>query len=149
MKAPVLMISTPPSTRSLRLVLSAAGFIATSTSGASPGVWISLDEKCSWKPDTPNSEPAGARISAGKSGNVEMSLPASAAALVNSVPVSCMPSPESPANRITTRSRVWVLDSMIQPSRKGKGKRSDPTDVVANAQCQLRDLAGEAPTLYV
>ena len=37
--------------------LSAAGFIATSTSGWSPGVWISDDEKLIWKPDTPGSEP--------------------------------------------------------------------------------------------
>ena len=49
-------------------VLSAAGFVATKTSGWSPGVWISDDEKVIWKPDTPGSEPAGARISAGESG---------------------------------------------------------------------------------
>ena len=54
---------------------SAAGFIATSTSGASPAVKISLDENCSWKPETPARLPAGARISAGKSGKVAMSLP--------------------------------------------------------------------------
>jgi hypothetical protein len=47
------------------LAFNAAGFIATSTSGASPGVWMSVLEKLSWKPDTPGSEPAGARISAG------------------------------------------------------------------------------------
>ncbi len=45
--------------------LRAAGFIATSTSGWSPGVWMSLLLKLSWKPLTPGSEPAGARISAG------------------------------------------------------------------------------------
>src|SRR4051794_34977701 len=33
-----------------------------------------------------------------------MSLPNSAAPRVNCVPVSCMPSPESPANRMVTRS---------------------------------------------
>ena len=49
-------------------VLSAAGFIATRTSGWSPGVWMSVELKLIWKPDTPGSEPAGARISAGKSG---------------------------------------------------------------------------------
>ena len=33
-----------------------------------------------------------------------------AVSAVNRSPVSCMPSPESPAKRITTRSRVcWVL----------------------------------------
>ena len=31
-------------------VLSAAGFIATRTSGWSPGVWMSVDEKLIWKP---------------------------------------------------------------------------------------------------
>src|SRR5262245_13361940 len=35
-----------------------------------------------------------------------MSLPAHAASVVNCSPVTCMPSPESPANRITARVRV-------------------------------------------
>ena len=39
--------------------------MATRTSGASPGVWISLELKMIWKPETPASDPAGARISAG------------------------------------------------------------------------------------
>ena len=65
-------------------------------------------EKLSWKPDTPGSEPAGARISAGKSGRVLMSLPKTAAVRVNWVPVSCIPSPESPAKRIVTRSSSWT-----------------------------------------
>src|SRR5213595_112582 len=85
-------------------VFSAAGFIATSTSGRSPGVRMSWSAKCSWKPDTPGSEPAGARISAGKSGNVERSLPDSAVSEVKRPPVSCIPSPESPAKRMTTES---------------------------------------------
>src|SRR6185295_8406526 len=55
-----------------------------------------------WKADTPGRVPAGARISAGKSGSVDRSLPNSAEVLVNCVPVSCMPSPESPAKRMTT-----------------------------------------------
>ena len=33
--------------------------------GSLPGVWMSLDEKLIWNPDTPGNEPAGARISAG------------------------------------------------------------------------------------
>src|SRR5215218_5610282 len=94
----------PPRGRSCRFVLSAAGFIATRTSGASPGVRMSWSAKWSWKPDTPGSDPAGARISAGKSGNVERSFPFSAVSEVNRPPVSCIPSPESPANRITTES---------------------------------------------
>ena len=68
-------IRIPPRSRSGRFVRSAAGFIATSTSGASPAVKISFDENCSWKPETPARLPAGARISAGKSGKVAMSLP--------------------------------------------------------------------------
>ena len=63
--ASLLTISAPPAGSSPTLVLSAAGFIATRTSGASPGVWMSDAEKLIWKPDTPGSEPAGARISAG------------------------------------------------------------------------------------
>ena len=65
MKASLLTMSAPPAGRSPMFVLSAAGFIATSTSGASPGVWMSDAEKLIWNPDTPGSEPAGARISAG------------------------------------------------------------------------------------
>jgi len=56
---------------SSRFALSAAGFIATSTSGASPGVRMSWSAKCSWKLETPASVPAGARISAGKLGSVD------------------------------------------------------------------------------
>ena len=85
-------------------ILSAAGFIATRTFGWSPGVRMSWSEKWIWKPETPGSEPAGARISAGKSGSVERSLPSTAVSLVKRAPVSCIPSPESPAKRMTTRS---------------------------------------------
>ena len=63
---------------------------------------MSWSAKWSWKPETPGSEPAGARISAGKSGSVEMSFPSSAVSEVNYEPVSCMPSPESPAKRTIT-----------------------------------------------
>ena len=55
--------------------LSAAGFIATSTSGASPGVRMSWSAKCTWNDETPGSVPCGARISAGKFGRVDRSLP--------------------------------------------------------------------------
>ena len=65
MNASVSTISVAPFGRSRRFVFSAAGFIATSTSGRSPGVRMSWSAKCSWKPETPGSEPAGARISAG------------------------------------------------------------------------------------
>ena len=49
--------------------------MATSTLGASPGVRMSWSEMWTWKADTPARVPAGARISAGKSGKVDMSLP--------------------------------------------------------------------------
>ena len=58
--------------------------------------------------DTPATVPAGARISAGKSGSVARSLPKTAVASVKRLPASCIPSPESPAIRTTTRSRVSV-----------------------------------------
>ena len=67
-------------------VRSAAGFIATRTFGSSPGVRMSWSEKWIWKPETPGSEPAGARISAGKSGSVERSLPSTAVSLVKRAP---------------------------------------------------------------
>ena len=63
---------------------------------------MSSEEMWTWKADTPGRVPAGARISAGKSGSVARSLPASALTAVNWLPVSCIPSPESPARRITT-----------------------------------------------
>ena len=106
----MLTISVPPFGRSFRFVFSAAGFIATRTSGRSPGVRMSWSAKCTWKPETPGSEPAGARISAGKSGSVERSLPSIALSLVNWPPVSCMPSPESPANRMIT---LWRCSTAL------------------------------------
>ena len=45
--------------------LSAAGFIATSRFGTSPGVTMSKSAMWTWKLDTPAMVPAGARISAG------------------------------------------------------------------------------------
>src|SRR3954453_15602126 len=96
----------PPFSRASRFFLSAAGFIATSTFGLSPGGRMSREAKWIWNADTPASVPAGARISAGKSGSVARSLPKIAVASVNRLPASCIPSPESPAIRTTTRSRV-------------------------------------------
>src|SRR5918996_1091867 len=100
---------TPPFSRSRMFALRAAGFIATRTLGASPGVTMSLLAKWIWKAETPAKVPAGARISAGKSGRVARSLPRMAVALVKRSPVSCIPSPESPANRTTTRSFSTTL----------------------------------------
>ena len=102
-------MSSPPPARSARFAFSAAGFIATRTSGASPGVMMSWSAKCSWNELTPGRVPVGARISAGKFGRVDRSLPKDAVSLVNRLPVSCMPSPESPASRMTTRSSSTTL----------------------------------------
>src|SRR5437588_43763 len=94
-----------PRSSSARVALSAAGFIATSTFGVSPGVRMSREAKWIWNADTPASVPAGARISAGKFGSVARSLPTTAVASVKRPPASCIPSPESPAKRTMTRSR--------------------------------------------
>ena len=64
----------PGATRPIWL-RSAAGFMATSTLGASPGVVMSWSEMWTWNAETPAIVPAGARISAGKSGSVARSLP--------------------------------------------------------------------------
>ena len=50
MKASVLTMTVPPFARSPMLTLSAAGFIATSTFGWSPGVRMSWSAKWTWKP---------------------------------------------------------------------------------------------------
>src|SRR5947199_7206930 len=110
----------PPDLRSPTFILRAAGFMATRTSRSSPGVKTSCEEKLSWKALTPASVPAGARISAGKSGRVARSLPASADSVVNCMPVTCMPSPESPAKRMTTVSRASTgLRGVAAPSSIG------------------------------
>src|SRR5256885_3488386 len=112
-------MTTPPFSRSLMFAFSAAGFMATRTFGASPGVRISSEAKWIWKADTPWRVPAGARISAGKSGSVARSFPSIAVALVNRSPVNCMPSPESPANRTTTRCfSTTVFWTNLAPKRR-------------------------------
>src|ERR671914_1980556 len=113
---------TPPLATVSRSAFSAAGFIATRTSAWSPGVVMSVDANWIWKAETPWTVPAGARISAGKSGSVARSLPSTAVAFVNRSPVSCIPSPESPANRTTTfslASTAFVTPPMV--SRDGTG----------------------------
>ena len=63
------------------------------------------------------SEPAGARISAGKSGSVERSLPRSAVSLAKRPPVSCMPSPESPGE--ADDDPIALLDGLLHLCRSG------------------------------
>ena len=123
MNSSVLTMIVAPRGTSPRLAISAAGFIATSTSGASPGVSTSWSAKCSWKLLTPGRVPWGARISAGKLGSVDRSLPIAAVSLVKRSPVSCIPSPESPAKRITTRSSVWT-DLLLTVHPGSVGERS-------------------------
>ena len=120
-----LMITVPPLITLFRSALSAAGFMATRTSAWSPGVVMSEDPNWIWKAETPWTVPAGARISAGKSGRVARSFPSTAVALVNRSPVSCMPSPESPANRMTTCSfsstvldMAWLLGLLLDRRSK-------------------------------
>jgi hypothetical protein len=50
----------------------------------------------------PGERAGRARISAGKFGMVDRSLPKTAVSWVNLSPASCMPSPESPANLMMT-----------------------------------------------
>ncbi len=107
----VFTMISAPGLSSGRLAMRAAGFIATKTSGASPGVKMSWSAKWIWNALTPGRVPWGARISAGKSGKVDRSLPLAADSQVNRSPVNCIPSPESPANRTITRSRRTVLFS--------------------------------------
>ena len=83
MNAPVFMITVPPLRTSRRCTFKAAGFMATSTSGSSPGVMTLCEAKLIWNAETPNVVPIGARISAGKSGKVAKSLPISAVDWVN------------------------------------------------------------------
>jgi hypothetical protein len=107
------------------LAFRAAGFMATRTLGESPGVRMSWSEMWTWKAETPFSVPAGARISAGKSGNVDMSLPERALDVVKRSPVSCMPSPESPANRTMTWSS-WAVSAAFPMPRAASSRSSRP-----------------------
>ena len=54
-----------PGIRSRTQALRAAGFMAMSTLGVSPGVEMSWSEMWTWNAETPATVPAGARISAG------------------------------------------------------------------------------------
>src|SRR5664279_1856318 len=132
-KSAVSTMTMPPSRTSGRFTLRAAGFMATSTSGWSPGVAMSVLAKWSWKLETPGRVPAGARISAGKLGSVAMSLPNVAVSAVKRSPVNCMPSPESPAKRITTWSSVRT--SVIGPLCRRNVLRR--TRVVGLSTCRV------------
>ena len=102
-------MSIPLGAKSCRWAFKAAGFIATNTSGLSPGVNISKSAIWTWKDETPAIVPWGALISAGKDGSVARSFPKIADVSVNLVPTSCIPSPESPANLIV----IAGIDSTV------------------------------------
>ena len=59
MKSWVSTMIVAPLGRSPRLARSAAGFIATSTSGASPAVRMSWSAKCTWNDETPGQRALG------------------------------------------------------------------------------------------
>src|SRR5258706_10345214 len=123
---------------------------------------------CTWNDDTPAIVPAGARISAGKLGSVARSLPNAAESSVKRSPTSCIPSPESPANRITTppsvstrrvglASRVTVdlsflgfraARSLLGPGALGRsvGRRSAPR--LGYARARETSNRQVIPTLY-
>src|SRR5438094_3979 len=121
--------------------------MATRTSRSSPGVKTSLDAKLSWNALTPASVPAGARISAGKSGRVARSFPANADSVVNCMPVTCMPSPESPAKRITTRSRASTrLELLVAPSGIVHDPQEEMIGVALSGRCARRTIVAARGT---
>src|SRR4051812_20530796 len=139
----------PPRSSSGRLTLSAAGFIATRTFGWPPGVRISREAKWIWKAETPARVPAGALISAGKSGSVTRSFPIRAVTAANRFPASWMPSPESPANRTTTRSfssRTLLTTETASVDCRHAGGRAAPDNPAMDVR-RLRVRAARAPDL--
>src|SRR5215472_10342797 len=141
------MMSAPRG-RSSRFAFSAAGFIATRTSGASPGVRMSWSAKCSWKLDTPGSVPAGARISAGKFGSVDRSFPNVAVSWVNRSPASCIPSPESPANLIITRSSCWICLVTVECLLRAPRPHAAATAYRSGAAPRRRGASQHRPGIY-
>src|SRR5690606_29855618 len=131
--------------------------MATRTFGASPGVVMAWSAMWTWNADTPARVPAGARISAGKSGRVARSLPNTALALVKRSPVSCIPSPESPAKRMMTRSsrcgvgalvRSAVSDNAVHPrpllwSRRLLSPTGDCTAGARDLRARRRSGSGQ------
>ena len=157
MKASSLTMIVAPRSSSAMLAFSAAGFMATRTFGASPGVRMSREAKWIWNADTPASVPAGARISAGKFGSVARSLPTTAVASVKRLPVSCMPSPESPAKRMITRSRSSTVLAHLKLSfvrayhrhrtcLLGPILATGEVGLAVTAQMGVRDAGSPGPT---
>src|SRR6185295_18254994 len=72
-----------------------------------------------------------------------MSLPNSAAVRVNWVPVSCMPSPESPAKRIVTRSSSWVCGSVSRVVVTWSSAPLGSLHGLVRTRRQVEELLGE------
>src|SRR5689334_6344540 len=72
-----------------------------------------------------------------------MSLPYTAAVRVNWVPVSCMPSPESPAKRIVTRSSSCVGASVSRVVVTGWSAPLRSVHQLMGSWWQVEELLGE------
>src|SRR3954462_15636388 len=72
-----------------------------------------------------------------------MSLPKTAAVRVNCVPVSCMPSPESPANRIVTRSSSCVSGSVSRVVVTWLSAPLGSVHRLVRTRRQVQELLGE------
>src|SRR6478736_2719826 len=66
-----------------------------------------------------------------------------AAFRVNCVPVSCMPSPESPAKRIVTRSSSWVSGSVSRVVVTWSSAPFGSVHGLVRARRQVEELLGE------
>src|SRR5919112_1105565 len=72
-----------------------------------------------------------------------MSLPKTAALRVNCVPVSCMPSPESPAKRIVTRSSCFSATSRVSVRVIGRSGALRGWHRLVGSRREVQELLGE------
>src|SRR6185503_15697727 len=78
-----------------------------------------------------------------------MSLPKAAAVRVNCEPVSCMPSPESPANRIVTRSSCfsaglsWRGGASVVTGAPPRSRALRGDHALVRSRRQVEELLGE------
>src|SRR2546423_643395 len=112
----------PPRSSEPTCVIRAAGFMATSTLGWSPGVRMSREAKWIWKAETPWGVPAGARISAGGSGRGGRALSARAVASAEQPPAKLQPATHTaaqasppPPEEIAALREGGVLVGFLQP----------------------------------
>ena len=148
MNASSFTMIVPPFSTEPSSAFSAAGFIATRTSGWSPGVRMSVDANWIWNAETPWTVPAGPGSRPGSPASSRGRCRAPRVALVNRSPVSCMPSPESPANRMTTRcfsSTCLVIVAGRGPAASSFG--SDRGDRCTSSVPRTEDRTGPAARL--